>query len=427
MSTEIKVPTLGESVTEATIGQWFKKPGDRVELDETIAELETDKVTVEVPAPAAGILEDVAVQAGETVGVGAVLGSIGEGDGKAAGGTAPSEKPKSAPAKADVAPETKADYGGGAAGHAAAPAATSGDGAGGDMPPAPSARKIMDEKGLADGDVEGSGKRGQILKGDVLDAIGRGAPSSPQETPKAARAPTSPAEESREERVKMTRLRQTIARRLKEAQDTAAMLTTFNEVDMTAVMELRKKYKDLFEKKHGVKLGFMGFFTKAVTHALKEIPAVNAEIDGTDLVYKNYAHIGVAVGTPKGLVVPVVRDADQMSIAEIEKEIGRLGLAARDGKLAMADMQGGTFTISNGGVYGSLMSTPILNAPQSGILGMHKIQDRPVAIGGQVVIRPMMYLALSYDHRIVDGKEAVTFLVRVKDSLEDPERLVLDL
>ncbi|MBB4005051.1 2-oxoglutarate dehydrogenase complex dihydrolipoyllysine-residue succinyltransferase [Aurantimonas endophytica] len=423
MSTEIKVPTLGESVTEATIGQWFKKPGDRVELDETIAELETDKVTVEVPAPAAGVLEDVAVQAGETVGVGAVLGSIGEGDGSS---PAP-EKPKAAEAKAETAPETKADYGGGAAGHAVAPAGNSGDGTSGGMSPAPSAKKIMDEKGLSDGDVEGSGRRGQVLKGDVLDAIGRGAPSSPQETPKAARAPSSPAEESREERVKMTRLRQTIARRLKEAQDTAAMLTTFNEVDMTAVMELRKKYKDLFENKHGVKLGFMGFFTKAVCHALKEIPAVNAEIDGTDLVYKNYAHIGVAVGTPKGLVVPVVRDADQMTIAEIEKEIGRLGLAARDGKLAMADMQGGTFTISNGGVYGSLMSTPILNAPQSGILGMHKIQERPVAIGGQVVIRPMMYLALSYDHRIVDGKEAVTFLVRVKDSLEDPERLVLDL
>ncbi|NDV88338.1 2-oxoglutarate dehydrogenase complex dihydrolipoyllysine-residue succinyltransferase [Aurantimonas aggregata] len=423
MSTEIKVPTLGESVTEATIGQWFKKPGDRVELDETIAELETDKVTVEVPAPAAGILEDVAVQAGETVGVGAVLGSIGDGDGSS---PAP-EKPKAPEAKADRAPETKADYGGGAAGHAAAPAGKSDEAASGGMSPAPSARKIMDEKGLSDGDVEGSGRRGQVLKGDVLDAIGRGAPSSPQETPKAARAPSSPDEESREERVKMTRLRQTIARRLKEAQDTAAMLTTFNEVDMTAVMELRKKYKDLFEKKHGVKLGFMGFFTKAVCHALKEIPAVNAEIDGTDLIYKNYAHIGVAVGTPKGLVVPVVRDADQMTIAEIEKEIGRLGVAARDGKLAMADMQGGTFTISNGGVYGSLMSTPILNAPQSGILGMHKIQDRPVAIAGQVVIRPMMYLALSYDHRIVDGKEAVTFLVRVKDSLEDPERLVLDL
>ncbi|TIV01666.1 MAG: 2-oxoglutarate dehydrogenase complex dihydrolipoyllysine-residue succinyltransferase, partial [Mesorhizobium sp.] len=283
--------------------------------------------------------------------------------------------------------------------------------------------------------LTGSGKRGQVLKGDVLDAIAKGAPSQPAETPKAtpapapvaARAPSTADDASREERVRMTKLRQTIARRLKEAQSTAAMLTTFNEVDMSAVMALRAKYKDVFEKKHGVKLGFMGFFTKAVTHALKEIPAVNAEIDGADIIYKNFAHIGVAVGTDKGLVVPVVRDADQMSIAEIEKEIGRLGLAARDGKLSVADMQGGTFTISNGGVYGSLMSTPILNAPQSGILGMHKIQERPVVVGGQIVIRPMMYLALSYDHRIVDGKEAVTFLVRVKESLEDPERLVLDL
>ncbi len=299
------------------------------------------------------------------------------------------------------------------------------------MPPAPAAAKLIAEANLAVDQIAGSGKRGQVLKGDVLDAIAKGAPSQPAETPKAApvavRAPSSGDDASREERVRMTKLRQTIARRLKEAQSTAAMLTTFNEVDMSAVMALRTKYKDVFEKKHGVKLGFMGFFTKAVTHALKEIPAVNAEIDGTDIIYKNYAHIGVAVGTEKGLVVPVVRNADQMSIAEIEKEIGRLGLAARDGKLSVADMQGGTFTISNGGVYGSLMSTPILNAPQSGILGMHKIQDRPVVVGGQIVIRPMMYLALSYDHRIVDGKEAVTFLVRVKESLEDPERLVLDL
>ena len=301
------------------------------------------------------------------------------------------------------------------------------------MPPAPSAAKLLAEANLAVDQVAGSGKRGQVLKGDVLDAIAKGAPSQPVETPrvaeapKAARAPSSGEDGAREERVRMTKLRQTIARRLKEAQSTAAMLTTFNEVDMKGIMDLRAKYKDLFEKKHGVKLGFMGFFTKAITHALKEIPAVNAEIDGTDIIYKNYAHIGVAVGTDKGLVVPVVRDADQMSIAEIEKEIGRLGLAARDGKLSVADMQGGTFTISNGGVYGSLMSTPILNAPQSGILGMHKIQDRPVVVGGQVVVRPMMYLALSYDHRIVDGKEAVTFLVRVKESLEDPERLVLDL
>jgi 2-oxoglutarate dehydrogenase E2 component (dihydrolipoamide succinyltransferase) len=285
----------------------------------------------------------------------------------------------------------------------------------------------MAEKNLSAGDVEGTGKRGQILKADVLEALSKGAASQPAEAPREARAPSSGDDQAREERVRMTKLRQTIARRLKDAQSVAAMLTTFNEVDMSAVMALRSKYKDVFEKKHGVKLGFMGFFTKAVTHALKEIPNVNAEIDGTDIIYKNYCHIGVAVGTDRGLVVPVVRDADSMTIAEIEKEIARLGAAARDGKLSVADMQGGTFTISNGGVYGSLMSTPILNAPQSGILGMHKIQERPVAIGGQVVIRPMMYLALSYDHRIVDGKEAVTFLVRVKESLEDPERLVLDL
>jgi 2-oxoglutarate dehydrogenase E2 component (dihydrolipoamide succinyltransferase) len=294
------------------------------------------------------------------------------------------------------------------------------------MPPAPSARKLMDEEGLAAGAVAGSGKRGQVLKGDVLDALARGS-AAPSPAPAMARGPAAPDDESREERVRMTRLRQTIARRLKDAQNTAAMLTTFNEVDMGPVMELRKSYKELFEKKHGVKLGFMGFFTKAVCHALKEIPAVNAEVDGDDIIYKNYCHVGVAVGTEKGLVVPVVRDADQMSIAEIEKEIGNLGRKARDGELSMADMQGGTFTISNGGVYGSLMSTPILNAPQSGILGMHKIQDRPMAVGGEVKVRPMMYLALSYDHRIVDGKEAVTFLVRVKESLEDPQRLVLDL
>jgi 2-oxoglutarate dehydrogenase E2 component (dihydrolipoamide succinyltransferase) len=285
----------------------------------------------------------------------------------------------------------------------------------------------MADNKVSENQVSGSGKRGQVLKGDVIDALSKGSASSPAETPKAARAPSPASDSEREERVRMTKLRQTIARRLKDAQNTAAMLTTYNEVDMTAVMEMRKKYKDLFEKKHGVKLGFMGFFSKAVTHALQDVPAVNAEIDGTDIVYKHFCHIGVAVGTDKGLVVPVVRDADQMSIAEIEKEIGRLGRAARDGKLGMADMQGGTFTISNGGVYGSLMSSPILNAPQSGILGMHKIQERPMAVGGQVVIRPMMYLALSYDHRIVDGKEAVTFLVRVKESLEDPERLVLDL
>ncbi|KQT52622.1 MULTISPECIES: 2-oxoglutarate dehydrogenase complex dihydrolipoyllysine-residue succinyltransferase [unclassified Aureimonas] len=425
MATEIKVPTLGESVTEATVGQWFKKIGDRVEQDETIAELETDKVTVEVPAPAAGILEEISVKDGETVAVGGILGSIGAGD-----GSAPAPKPAAeAPAAAAAAPAQTADYGGGAKADPAPAEAgsASGEAKGTSMPAAPSASKIMAENNLKEGDVDGSGRRGQVLKGDVLAALARGVTEKAPAAPAAPRAASPAADGPREERVKMTRLRQTIARRLKDAQDTAAMLTTFNEVDMTAVMQLRTKYKDLFEKKHKVKLGFMGFFTKAVVHALKEIPAVNAEIDGTDLIYKNYAHIGVAVGTDKGLVVPVVRDADQMGIAEIEKEIGRLGLLARDGKLGVSDMQGGSFTISNGGVYGSLMSTPILNAPQSGILGMHKIQERPVAIGGKVEIRPMMYLALSYDHRIVDGKEAVTFLVRVKDSLEDPERLVLDL
>jgi 2-oxoglutarate dehydrogenase E2 component (dihydrolipoamide succinyltransferase) len=412
MATEIRVPTLGESVTEATIGTWYKKAGDAVAADETLLELETDKVTLEVPAPAAGTLSEIAAKEGETVEVGALLGMIAEGAGAPA---AKAEEKKEAPAKAA------------SNGDAAAKEPAKAPEKKGDMPASPAASKLMAEKGVSDDQVEGSGKRGQILKEDVMTALTKGAASQPAEAPKAARAPSPGDDAAREERVKMTRLRQTIARRLKDAQDTAAMLTTFNEVDMKAVMDLRSKYKDLFEKKHGVKLGFMGFFTKAVCHALKEVPAVNAEIDGTDIIYKNFAHIGVAVGTDKGLVVPVVRDADQMGIAEIEKEIGRLGVAARDGKLSMADMQGGTFTISNGGVYGSLMSTPILNAPQSGILGMHKIQERPMVVGGQVVVRPMMYLALSYDHRIVDGKEAVTFLVRVKESLEDPERLVLDL
>ncbi|MGQ5719689.1 2-oxoglutarate dehydrogenase complex dihydrolipoyllysine-residue succinyltransferase [Pseudochrobactrum asaccharolyticum] len=406
MATEIRVPTLGESVTEATIGKWLKKVGDAIVADEPLVELETDKVSIEVPAPVSGVLTEITAQEGDNVGLDALLGQI-DASGAAA---APAAKPAAAPA-------------------AAAPAATASSmpAAASSMPAAPAAAKLMAEAGLNNDQVDGSGKRGQVLKGDVLAALAKGtAPAAA--APAAAARPASPASDApREERVKMTRLRQTIARRLKDAQNTAAMLTTYNEVDMSAVMDLRSRYKDIFEKKHGVKLGFMGFFTKAVTHALKEIPAVNAEIDGTDIIYKNFAHVGVAVGTDKGLVVPVVRDADQMSIAEIEKEIGRLGRAARDGQLSMADMQGGTFTISNGGVYGSLMSSPILNAPQSGILGMHKIQERPVVVGGQIVIRPMMYLALSYDHRIVDGKEAVTFLVRVKDSLEDPERLVLDL
>ena len=408
MATEIRVPTLGESVTEATIGKWFKKAGEAVAADEPLVELETDKVTVEVPAPAAGVLSEIAVKEGETVGVGALLGQI-SGDAAAA---APAPKKEEAKPAAAPAPA------------AAAPASS-----GPAMSPAPAAAKLMAETGVSV--AEGSGKRGQVLKGDVLEAIAKGVsggvPAAAPAVPAAARPASTADDAAREERVKMTRLRQTIARRLKDAQNTAAMLTTFNEVDMSAVMELRNRYKEVFEKKHGVKLGFMGFFTKAVTHALKEVPAVNAEIDGTDIIYKNFCHVGMAVGTDKGLVVPGVRDADQLSIAGVEKELGRLAKAARDGTLSVADMQGGTFTITNGGVYGSLMSTPILNAPQSGILGMHKIQERPVVVGGQIVIRPMMYLALSYDHRIVDGKEAVTFLVRVKESLEDPERLVLDL
>lgn len=418
MATEIRVPTLGESVSEATVGTWFKKVGETVNADEPLLELETDKVTIEVPAPAAGTLTEIVANAGETVGLGALLGQIAEGAGAAS--AAPAAKPAESAAPAPAAPAASAPA---APAPAATPAST--------MPPAPAAAKLMTENNMQAGDVEGSGKRGQVLKGDVIAAVSRGFTTAPAPAADAAKAPSrgpSNAEDApREERMKMTRLRQTIARRLKDAQNTAAMLTTYNEVDMKAVMDLRTKYKDVFEKKHGVKLGFMGFFTKAVTHALKELPAVNAEIDGTDIIYKNFCHVGMAVGTDKGLVVPVIRDADQLSIAGIEKELGRLAKAARDGSLSMADMQGGTFTITNGGVYGSLMSSPILNAPQSGILGMHKIQERPVVVGGQIVIRPMMYLALSYDHRIVDGKEAVTFLVRVKESLEDPERLVLDL
>lgn len=420
--TDIRVPTLGESVTEATIGKWFKKPGDAVAVDEPLVELETDKVTIEVPAPAAGVLEAIAVKDGETVAVGALLGQIKAGAGAAATTGAPDKKQSTtAPIQAadeEVQPRAQDKQ----ENQTPKPA--------GDMPVPPSVRKLSAESGVDASTVPGSGKDGRVTKGDMLAAIERAA-SAP--TPVAASAPVqvrapSPADDAaREERVKMTRLRQTIARRLKDAQNTAAMLTTFNEVDMKAVMELRNHYKDMFEKKNGVKLGFMGFFVRACVQALKDIPAVNAEIDGTDLVYKNYYHIGVAVGTEKGLVVPVIRDCDQKSLAQIEKDISAAGKRARDGQLKIEEMQGGTFTISNGGVYGSLMSTPILNAPQSGILGMHKIQERPVAIGGKVEIRPMMYLALSYDHRIVDGREAVTFLVRVKDVLEDPARLILDL
>ncbi len=406
---EICVPTLGELVTEATIGKWFKKAGDAVAVDEPLVELETDKVTIEVPAPAAGVLTDVAVKDGDTVAVGALLGAIKEG-----AGAAPA---KPAAKAAEAAPPPKP---------AAAPKAPAAD-----VPLAPSVRKIAAETGTDTSTVPGTGKDGRITKGDMLAAIERAAAQpTPVATPAAAvqvRAPSPADDAAREERVRMTRLRQTIARRLKDAQNTAAMLTTFNEVDMTHVMALRSQYRDLFEKKHGVKLGFMGFFVKACVQALKEIPAVNAEIDGTDIIYKNYYHIGIAVGTERGLVVPVVRDCDEKSIAEIEKTIAEFGRRAREGTLKIDEMQGGTFTITNGGIYGSLMSTPILNAPQSGILGMHKIQERPMVVAGKIEARPMMYLALSYDHRIVDGREAVTFLVRVKESLEEPARLVLDL
>jgi len=401
---EIRVPALGESVTEATIAQWFKNEGDAVTADEPLVELETDKVTIEVPAPAAGVLREITVKDGETVEVGALLGAIAEG----AQGAAPA---KTASAKPAEAPPQPSDAGGGDAARTLSPAV----------------RKLIEENNIDPGEISGTGKDGRLVKGDVL-AYLESRPAAPQPAPpQPARAPASPSDEPREERIRMTRLRQTIAKRLKDAQNTAAMLTTFNEVDMTEVMGLRAQYKELFEKKHGIKLGFMGLFVKACVTALKDVPAVNAEIDGDDLVYKNYCNIGVAVGTDKGLVVPVVRDADQMSIAEVEKAIAGLGRKARDGKLSLDEMMGGTFTISNGGVYGSLMSTPILNAPQSGILGMHKIQQRPMAVDGEIMIRPMMYLALSYDHRVVDGKEAVTFLVRVKEAIEDPQRLVLDL
>jgi 2-oxoglutarate dehydrogenase E2 component (dihydrolipoamide succinyltransferase) len=397
MSKDIKVPTLGESVVEATIGKWFKNEGDFVKADEPLVELETDKVTVEVPAPASGKLEKIVALAGTTVTIGALLGSIAEGE---AGAAAPTPK------KAEAAPSL-----------APAPAAKAAN-----ETLSPAVRKAMVENQIQPSDVAATGKDGRITKGDVITHL---------EKPLAPPAPASPVvaavPQGTEERVKMTRLRATIAKRLKDAQNTAAMLTTFNEVDMTAVMALRNQYKDTFEKKHGTKLGFMSFFVKAAIQALKDVPTVNAEVDGEDIVYKNYYHVGVAVGTDKGLVVPVVRNADMLSFAGIEQTIAGYGKKARDGQLTIADMQGGTFTISNGGIYGSLMSTPILNAPQSGILGMHKIQDRPIAVNGQVVIRPMMYLALSYDHRIVDGKEAVTFLVRIKEGLEDPQRALLDL
>jgi 2-oxoglutarate dehydrogenase E2 component (dihydrolipoamide succinyltransferase) len=435
MATEIRVPALGESVTEAIVGKWFKSAGDAVAVDEPLVELETDKVTVEVPAPVAGVLGEIKATEGTTVAVGAVLGAISNGAGAAKkvapaaepvrGGETPAPPPKAAPAKA-------------------APAAPSN--AKGEMPPSPSARKKLAEAGLDAVAVAGSGRRGQVLKEDVMTARAEEEEESEEPTPVSQparsiqptaahmpvpvqhlRLPSAANDAAREQRVRMSRLRQTIAQRLKDAQNTAAMLTTFNDVDMGAVMKLRGEYKELFEKRHGVKLGFMGFFVKACLQALKEIPSVNAEIDGDEIIYKNYYHIGVAVGTDRGLVVPVVREADRMSLAEIEAHITDFGKRAREGKLGIEEMQGGTFTITNGGVYGSLMSTPILNAPQSGILGMHRIEERAVVRNGQVVARPMMYLALSYDHRIVDGKEAVAFLVRVKECLEDPQRFILEL
>ncbi|BCJ89439.1 dihydrolipoyllysine-residue succinyltransferase component of 2-oxoglutarate dehydrogenase complex [Terrihabitans soli] len=423
MATEIRVPALGESVTEATIGKWFKKPGDAVKADEPLVELETDKVTVEVPAPAAGVLSEIAAKEGDTVNVGAKLGAIDAGASAAAsngsaekksGGTGnPNEKTDTAkPIKAaeeEVKPR-------------AVPKSADDQ--------APSVRRLAAESGVSP-PASGTGKDGRVTKGDMLSVIQGGAQSRPAASapsaPAAPRAPSAPADVEREERVRMTRLRQTIARRLKDAQNTAALLTTYNDVDMTAVMELRSHYKDDFEKRHGVKLGFMGLFTKACVHALKEVPAVNAEIDGDDLVFKNYYHMGIAVGTERGLVVPVVRDVDKKTLPEIERAIVEAGKKAREGHLGIEDMQGGTFTISNGGVYGSLMSMPILNAPQSGILGMHRIEQRPVVRNGEIVARPMMYLALTYDHRVVDGQGAVTFLVKVKEALEDPARLVLDL
>ena len=403
MSIDIKVPPMGESVTEATVARWFKKPGEAVKRDEPLLELETDKVTVEVPSPADGAIESIAAPQGATVAVGALLGAIAEG----AAGSAPAPKteaPKPAPAPAAPAPK--------------APEKTA------EAPAMPSAARIAAESGLSTVTIAGTGKDGRVTKGDMLGALAaRAAAPAPAPT-----APSGPRHnEAREEKVAMTRLRKTIALRLKESQNTAAQLTTFNEVDMTAVVAARAAYKDAFEKKHGVKLGFMGFFAKACVAALKEIPTVNAEIEGDNIIYKNYYDLGVAVSTERGLVVPVVRDADKLSLADIEKAIVDFGARARDNKLKLEELQGGTFSITNGGVFGSLMSTPILNSPQSGILGMHKIQPRPMAVGDKIEIRPMMYLALSYDHRLVDGREAVTFLVRVKENLEDPQRLLLDV
>ena len=405
--TDVRVPTLGESVTEATVATWFKQPGDNINMDEMLCELETDKVTVEVPSPAAGVMGDIVAQEGSVVSMDALLTTISEGRAEK-----PENGKKLATQKDNNVIKANTEVISGTQNS--------------DIEDAPSAKKLMAENNISPNQITGTGKEGRIMKDDVLKVVQSAVIQTTENSP-VSRAPSAVEDADREERVKMTRLRQTIAKRLKDSQNTAAMLTTYNEVDMTEVMSLRNEFKELFEKKHGTKLGFMSFFTKACCHALKEVPEVNAEIDGTDIVYKNYVHMGIAAGTPTGLVVPVIRNADSMSFAEIEKSISEKGKRARDGKLSMDEMQGGTFTISNGGVYGSLMSSPILNPPQSGILGMHKIQDRPMAINGEVVIRPMMYLALSYYHRIVDGKGAVTFLVRVKEALEDPRRLLMDL
>ena len=402
MSTEVKVPVLGESITEATLGQWLKKPGERVAVDEPIASLETDKVAVEVPSPVAGIMGAYAVEEGATVNVGAVIASIDAGTGAAAAAVAPAVTSTAAPAPAAASENS-------------------------DLPLSPAVRRLVLELGIDPSKIKGTGKDGRLTKEDVV-AAAKGAPA-PVATSVSTATPaaSAPAGARQEERVKMTRLRQTIAKRLKSAQDTAALLTTFNDVDMSAVIEARATYKDLFEKKHGVRLGFMGFFTKAVALAARDVPAVNAQIDGDEIVYHNYLDVSVAVSAPNGLVVPVVRNADAMSFAQIEKAIGDFGAKAKAGALTMDDMSGGTFTISNGGVFGSLMSPPIINPPQSAVLGLHRIEDRPVVRDGQVVVRPMMYLALSYDHRLIDGREAVTFLKIVKEAIEDPTRLLIDL
>jgi 2-oxoglutarate dehydrogenase E2 component (dihydrolipoamide succinyltransferase) len=419
MATEIKVPTLGESVTEATVGQWLKKPGEAVKADEPVVSLETDKVAVDVPAPVAGVLGDIIAKEGDTVEVGALLAYLNEG-GATAAPSAPAAAPAAAPAKAEAAAPAPA---------ASAPAAEE-EGEGGSLTLSPAVRRLVLEHGLDPSKIKGTGKDGRLTKDDVMAAAAAGTAKAAAGAPAAA-APAADAPAAgpsrKQERVKMTRLRQTVAKRLKEAQNTAALLTTYNDVDMTNVIEARAKYKDLFEKKHGVRLGFMGFFTKAVCMALKDIPGVNAQIEGDEIVYNDFADISVAVSAPTGLVVPVIRNAETLSVADIEKTIGGFGKKAKEGKLTMEDMKGGTFTISNGGVFGSLLSSPIINPPQSAVLGLHRIEDRPVVRDGQIVIRPMMYLALSYDHRLIDGREAVTFLVAVKNAIEDPTRLLIDL